>query len=188
MSGTELLSRLNAAAAQPTPPVIIYTGKALTSQELAELRKRQQDGRDHECQLARTAAGQNRAAPAPDAFKPPDRNQPTMIAQARQTDSVLAENACWLSTTTSETSSPWAAPWSGAGQRHLRRERRSAFTRPEDADIDIVLMDIMMPDMDGYETIRRIRRLPHSGTCAKIIAVTAKAMKGDSGVELLRAA
>jgi CheY-like chemotaxis protein len=44
--------------------------------------------------------------------------------------------------------------------------------------VEIVLMDIMMPDMDGYDTIRAIRRIP-TFKQLPIVAVTAKAMKGD---------
>jgi len=48
----------------------------------------------------------------------------------------------------------------------------------QNSKIEMVLMDIMMPEMDGYETIQKIRR-EHKNSTLPIIAVTAKAMKGD---------
>jgi HAMP domain-containing protein/signal transduction histidine kinase/CheY-like chemotaxis protein len=66
----------------------------------------------------------------------------------------------------------------GAEVLHAERGQEGINLLEANPDIDVALIDIMMPEMDGYETMRRIRANPD---LAKIplISVTAKAMKGD---------
>ncbi|HZZ92045.1 MAG TPA: response regulator, partial [Usitatibacter sp.] len=55
---------------------------------------------------------------------------------------------------------------------------REAIALAQKADLDVILMDIMMPEMDGLETMKGIRKIPACKDLP-IVAVTAKAMKGD---------
>ncbi|MFL6742686.1 MAG: response regulator, partial [Sphingomicrobium sp.] len=61
---------------------------------------------------------------------------------------------------------------------HAERGKDGILILEQTPGVDVALIDIMMPDMDGYETMQQIRRLPELADLA-LIAVTAKAMKGD---------
>jgi CheY-like chemotaxis protein len=61
---------------------------------------------------------------------------------------------------------------------HAERGQEGIQILDETPNIDAALIDIMMPDMDGYETMRAIRRRRHLKELP-LISVTAKAMKGD---------
>ena len=66
----------------------------------------------------------------------------------------------------------------GAKVEIARNGQESLDCLDKDSEIDFVLMDIMMPVMDGYEAIKRIRE-NRKFSKLPIIAVTAKAMKDD---------
>jgi len=61
---------------------------------------------------------------------------------------------------------------------HAERGRDGITILENTPDINVALIDIMMPEMDGYETMQHIRAKPELDG-VPLVAVTAKAMKGD---------
>ena len=57
---------------------------------------------------------------------------------------------------------------------------REALAQVLAHDFAVILMDVQMPGMDGYESTTRIRRLKHQNASLPIVALTANAMVGDS--------
>jgi HAMP domain-containing protein/CheY-like chemotaxis protein/signal transduction histidine kinase len=179
MSGFELLGQLQQEERLRDTPVVVFTGRELSEEEEGELRRKAKSivlkgVRSPERLLDETALFLHRVI----ADLPPGKQR--MIEGLHQNDEALRGRKVLV--VDDDVRNIFAL--NSLLERH-QMEVISA-TNGQDAikvvdatpDLALVLMDIMMPEMDGYETIRRIRTHPQLRRLP-IIALTAKAMKGD---------
>jgi HAMP domain-containing protein/CheY-like chemotaxis protein/signal transduction histidine kinase len=179
MSGFELLDRIEAEARLRRVPIVVFTGKDLSADEDARLRRAAKSVvikgvESPERLLDETALFLHRVI----SDLPPAKQK--MVQRLHESDETLkhkrvlvvdddVRNIFALSSVLERHG--MGVVTAGTGQEAIEKVA-------EDRDIDLVLMDIMMPGMDGYDTMRAIRAKPDS-RALPIIALTAKAMKGD---------
>jgi CheY-like chemotaxis protein len=177
IDGTALIEQIKAHPAHARVPVIVYTGRELTEQEDAALRRLSEsvivkDALSPERLIEETAYFLNQIeARLPDLKRPPSVPTAGISLEGRTiliTDDDT-RNIYALQSALEEFKMNVLCAESGAEAIGLLRAN---------SNVDVVLMDIMMPEMDGYETIRRIRARDEWKDLP-IIALTAKAMKGD---------
>ena len=184
MSGFDLLQQMAASEDVAFPPVIVYTGRALGRDEEQALRRFSKsiiikDARSPERLLDEVTLFLHQM----ESSLPPDQQR--MLKAARDRDTVLegrrilvVEDDVRNIFAVSSVLEPKGAKIEIARNG---REALQALQRAEqsaDLAIDLVLMDIMMPEMDGFTATRRIREQPQWRKLP-IIALTAKAMKDD---------
>ena len=179
MTGFELLDRMKADPLLSMIPVIVYTGKELSKKEETELRRLAEtiivkDVKSPDRLLDETALFLHRV----ESNLPAEKRR--MLEQLHQVDPSLAgtralivdddiRNIFALTSVLERHQMNVVYAENGADGIALLQETRG---------IDVVLMDVMMPEMDGYEAMRKIRELRQFEDLP-IIALTAKAMKGD---------
>ncbi|WP_198972054.1 response regulator [Xylophilus sp. ASV27] len=179
MSGNELLKRMSTEDIRAFPPVIVYTGRNLTRQEEAELLRY-----SHSI-IIKGARSPERLLDEVTLFlhkmeSELSTERQRMLRSARSRDKVFEgrkilvvdDDVRNIFALTSALEHKGAVV--EVGRNGLEALERLA----EVPDIDLVLMDIMMPEMDGLAATRQIRKQPQWQRLP-IIAITAKAMKDD---------
>ncbi|MGI2908666.1 HAMP domain-containing protein [Tolypothrix sp. VBCCA 56010] len=179
MSGIELIEQIKEEPNLNHLPIVIYTGKDLTPHEETELQRISntiivKDVRSPERLLDETALFLHRVqANLPVA-------QQMMLEQVRHQDPVLAGKKVLIVDDDVRNIFALTSLLERYQMEILYAENgRDGITMLENnPDINIVLMDVMMPGMDGYETMQVIRDIDEFQNIP-VIALTAKAMKGD---------
>ncbi|MEP1897104.1 MAG: response regulator [Alloalcanivorax venustensis] len=179
MSGFELLERLHGNDAYEAVPVVIYTGKDLTRDEEARLRKYAdriilKTERSHERLLNEASLFLHWLESTLPAHR---RGNPELIEHR---DDIFEGKKLLLVDDDMRNIYALSAQLEELGfDIHLANNGREALEAlDESPDFDIVLMDIMMPEMDGYEAMAQIRSQPRFAALP-VLALTAKAMKDD---------
>ena len=179
MQGSELLKRMSTGDICSFPPVIVYTGRSLSRAEEAELLKYSRSiiikgARSPERLLDEVTLFLHKVEAQLSA------ERQTMLKTARSRDRVFEGRKVLLVDDDVRNIFALTSALEHKGlQVEIGRNGFEALDKLDAVtDIDLVLMDIMMPGMDGLEATRRIRQNPRFQKLP-IIAVTAKAMKDD---------
>jgi signal transduction histidine kinase/DNA-binding response OmpR family regulator len=178
-SGLELVEQVQRLIAETFTPLIIYTGKDLTPHDDALLRQRSKaivvkDFRASELLLDEVATCLHRPHQSLSAVQRKmldELHRPEHVLKGRKV-LVVDDDIRNIFAMTSLLERYEMVVTSAEDGRH------AIDALGADPAIEIVLMDIMMPEMDGYDTMRAIRSNPEYKSLP-IIALTAKAMKGD---------
>jgi CheY-like chemotaxis protein/nitrogen-specific signal transduction histidine kinase len=179
MTGFQLITRVKSEIGLRKLPTIVYTGKQLTPREEAELGRLAEsvvikDASSPERLLDETALFLHRVT----ARLPEGKRR--LLEQLHRTDPTLTGRTVLVidddvrnifALTTFLERSEMKVVYAESGREGIARLQATP-------QVDAVLMDVMMPEMDGYETMRAIREMPKFRNLP-ILAVTAKAMKGD---------
>jgi CheY-like chemotaxis protein len=179
MSGFQLLKKIQEEATLRDIPIVVFTGKSLSTEEEQKLKTMAKsivlkDVQSPERLLDETALFLHRVV-----TNLPEGKQ-KLLEQLHSSNDVLrgrkvlivdddARNIFALTTMLENQEMNVVSATNG---------RQAIEIMQAQPDINVVLMDIMMPEMDGYETMREIRRDDRFGALP-ILALTAKAMKGD---------
>ncbi|MGI9147464.1 MAG: response regulator, partial [Chloroflexota bacterium] len=178
MTGFELIAQIKQSARVPAP-IVVYSSKDFTPDEETQLRALAEsvivkDVRSPERLLDETALFLHRSE-----AKLPDTTRKLLEKAHRSSPAIAGKKVLIVD---DDVRNIFAL--TSALERH-QMEIVHADSGAEaiallkaTPDVDAVLMDIMMPEMDGLEVIRRLRADPHFAAMP-IIAVTAKAMKTD---------
>ncbi|MDD1016453.1 response regulator [Pseudomonas rubra] len=179
MLGNELLKRMSDDDIRAFPPVIVYTGRNLTREEEADLLKYSRSI------IIKGARSPERLLDEVTLFlhkveSKLSHERQRMLKTARSRDKVFEGRKLLLVDDDVRNIFALTSALEHKGAIvEIGRNGREAIERLEQhEDIDLVLMDVMMPEMDGYEATRLIRKDPRWRKLP-IIAVTAKAMKDD---------
>ena len=179
MSGFDLLDKIGADPRLGDLPIVIYTAAQLNQEETARLQRIAKkivvkDARSPEKLLAETALFLHHSH---DSLPQPQRR---MLEDAQAADTGLAGRKVLVVDDDLRNIFALSSVLERQDMKVLYAEngRDGIEVLQSDRSIEIVLMDIMMPEMDGYDTMRAIRRDPRFKSLP-IITLTAKAMKGD---------
>ncbi|CAH0174534.1 Sensory/regulatory protein RpfC [Massilia sp. Bi118] len=179
ISGFELLDQIGKLPALRDLPIVIYTAAELGRKEVTKLKRYAKtivvkDARSPERLLDETALFLHRShASLPDL-------QRRILEEIHAADGGLAGRKVLIVDDDLRNIFALSSLLERQQMQVLFAEngRDGIEVLEKDPSIEIVLMDIMMPEMDGYDTMRAIRRIPKFKSLP-IITLTAKAMKGD---------